>query len=216
MTILFFYFLKINLSIDHKRGVNFNYYVIFIFSLIKTVNLLMFTGILFILLTSTMPLENAFAIESIGDKTIIKIKKSLTTCTTQEGESCGIGKMQAKFRLLTTDDDEFSIGIAQGQMSIIFKSVKGITCILPDIDEQRCVVKLRNNDPLSFTYDKTNQLLEISGKFIDQNNNIYEFDAVGNITDSQNGKTTIDLNIKLSNSSLEVEREGGDDLFLTN
>jgi len=121
----------------------------------------------------------------VGGENIIKMKKGTATCTNQE-ESCEVKKVKARFHLLTTGDDENgnASGIARGEIRI-----------LPDIDEQR--LTLITVGVHSFTYDANGRIIIMSGIFIDQNNNSYEYDAVGNIAEPKNSKAKIDFTMQL-------------------
>ncbi len=121
----------------------------------------------------------------VGGENIIKMNKGTATCTNQ-GESCEVKKVMAKFRLLTTEVDENgnASGVASGEIRI-----------LPDIDEQR--LTLTNDGSFSYANDANNRIITMSGIFIDPNNNIYEYDAVGNIAEPTNNKANIDLIMQL-------------------
>jgi hypothetical protein len=151
-----------------------------------------------VLIAGTFSLgSNAFAVES-GDQIKIKTKKGPATCTTQGEESCGEGKAKSQFRLLTTNVKEGSAsGIAQGEIFLDwFNRTKGISCILPDIDEQRCVVKTVNNGNLSFEYGADNSLT-ITGIMTDQNGNSYDLIATGDVGEFKKGEAAIDLSIQM-------------------
>ena len=150
------------------------------------------------LVLGTFVLGNtAFAVEP-GDQFKIKTKKGLATCTIPGEESCGEGKAKAQFRLLAINVEEGSAsGDAQGQISLDFNRTKGMACILPDIDEQRCIQKMVNNGPLSFVFYPERNILEITGNVIDQNDNIYDFVAKGEVGEFKNGKAAIDFSIQM-------------------
>ena len=123
----------------------------------------------------------------VGEENTIKTKKGTATCTNPE-ESCEVKKVKARFRLLTTEANEnTATDVAQGEIiltgNIVSDPGTGIT--------------LRNQGPLSYEYDVLNRILIMSGNFIDQNNNIYDYDAVGNIAEPKNSKAKIDLTMQL-------------------
>ena len=146
----------------------------------------------------------------VGGENIIKINKGTATCTNQE-EPCEVKTLKTKFRLLTTEaNDDTATGVARGEIRIVAVDVNPMGKIL------------RNQGPLSYTYDNNNRILIMSGTFIDQNNITYEYDAVGNIAEPKNSKAKIDLSIQLvgdngiiidATGAGFIEREGGDDLF---
>ena len=123
----------------------------------------------------------------VGEESTIQINKGTGICTSQE-ESCEVDKVKARFHLLTTEaDEDESRGIAQGEIilagNITSEPVTGIT--------------LRNMGPLSYHYDAFGRVLTMTGNFMDQNNNIYDYDAHGNLLTGKNDKAKINLSIQL-------------------
>jgi len=144
-----------------------------------------------ILILSTFALGNtSFAFTTEGDRSIIKVK-GLATCD-DSGEDCGQGQANGKFRLLATDEEgTLTKGVA-----------KGTLCILPDIDEQRCIFQMKNIGPIGYQYDSLERIIAMRGSFVDQNTGVlYDYDAVGNIADFNKKKGDIDLSMKFEGTT---------------
>lgn len=121
----------------------------------------------------------------------IKIKQGTVVCTDQ-GEPCGEGEMRAKFHLVSTGiQGNIITGNAQG---VIQGSSWGW---LVSETSSSTDTELKNNGPLSFDYHNEDRLLTMSGNLVDENGLDYSFDAIGNISESKNGKAKIDIAIQL-------------------
>ncbi len=125
----------------------------------------------------------------------IIMQTGIAVCTDQ-GESCGEGKLHGKFRLTSTGIQGNVVtgnaqGVIQGSgwgwlVSETFSSTK---------------TELRNDGPLSYDYHTGTRILTMTGNLVDENGLGYSFDAIGDISAPKNDKAKIDFTIQLVNEN---------------
>lgn len=139
-----------------------------------------------ILSTFTMA-PDAFAVFDEPGTYAIKTNEGIATCTTNEGDSCGLGSIEARFRQLVTDvEGDSSSGVAQGQIRISVTSV----------GNPGDAIIFENKGPLSFQYDAANRLVEMMGE-VESESETWGFSYLGMVSEFKNEKAKIEF-IELS------------------
>ena len=158
------------------------------------------------MMLSTVAIGNAYALTQIGDSATIKTQNGKAQCI-QDAISCGEGKLRAKLSLITTNtEDGISTGNAQGVIQ-----GSGWGWLVSEKGDTKNI-ELQNNGPLSFVYDSLNRELKMSGTFVDTDNNVYQYDALGVIADTEKNHTSINLTINLispDGKTIQIPVKGG-------
>lgn len=113
----------------------------------------------------------------VGDQ--FEIREKGTIVVASDDVFVAEGKAKSKLQLIVREvEDGIASGDARGELSFVYITNDLTGCILPDIDEQRCVLKMKNNGLLSFQYDIYGNSVLISGSFVDEAGHVWENETV--------------------------------------